>query len=482
VAADGITDAIREIQDRVRARYPDSTAGASAVPLPDLLPIAHARDAAGAKVAAIGTVNPRPPGFVNNIAQAVKRLVSRSLDWHVREQIEFNHGVMACVESTLSALNEFNYALHQVAQRNEAALAEIRAELATGFVRIEESAGQLAEEARELKDIRTHWSQWRQEWERKLSVNEVQFLRSVADLQAASQHRATLMESNFRDIAGAQHRDFTGALERSSAEMQKRMWEDFGRIREEYERLIHNELRVIRQRASAVAASAANAAQGEAAPLPSLELNFDSLRFADRFRGTPDYVKENQRFYVPHFQGCADVLDIGCGRGEFLSAMKDAGLSAHGIDLSEECVAICRSQGLQAVTADLFPYLENLDDASLDGIFCGQVVEHLPPERLPEFARLAAGKLRRGGVIAIETPNPECLAIFATHFYLDPTHTRPVPAPLLVFYLEEVGFGRIEVHKRFPVEESIVTVRELPREFLDRFFGALDYAVVARRL
>ncbi len=482
MAADGITDAIREIQDRVRARYPASTAGAAAVPLPDLLPLLHARDAAGAKVAAIGVVNPRPPGLANNIAQAVKRLVSRSLDWHVREQVEFNHGVMACVEATLTALNEFKYGLHQAALRNETALAELRTDLTAGLARIEAGAGQLAEEARELKDVRAHWAEWRQEWERKLSVNEIQFLRSVADLQAAAQHRATLMENNFREISGAQHRDFAGALERSSSEIQTRMWEDFGRIREEYERLIHNELRVIRQRASAAAAAAANAAQSPAAPQTPLELDFDSLRFADRFRGTPDYVKENQRFYVPHFQGCANVLDIGCGRGEFLSVMKDAGLSAHGIDLSEECVAICKSQGLQAGTADLFSYLENLDDASLDGIFCGQVVEHLPPERLPEFARLAGEKLRRGGVIAIETPNPECLAIFATHFYLDPTHTRPIPAPLLVFYLEEAGFGRIEVHKRFPVEESIAAVRELPREFLDRFFGALDYAVVARRL
>src|SRR5205807_3446929 len=121
----------------------------------------------------------------------------------------------------------------------------------------------------------------------------------------------------------------------------------------------------------------------------------------------------------------------GCGRGEFLETMRDAGVAARGIDLSEESVAICQSKGLAAETADLFEYLANLPESSLDGIFCSQVVEHLPPERLPEMIRLCASRLTRGGAIAIETPNPECLAIFPTHFYLDPPHTRPIPPALL---------------------------------------------------
>ena len=83
-----------------------------------------------------------------------------------------------------------------------------------------------------------------------------------------------------------------------------------------------------------------------------------------------------------------------------------------------------------------------------DGIFSSQVVEHLNPGRLPEMIRLCAASLRRGGLLAIETPNPECLAIFATHFYLDPTHTRPIPHPLMAFYMEEAGFGeQLEVHE-----------------------------------
>jgi len=423
----------REIRERVRARHPEGSA--AGVPLPDLMPIVHARDAAQAKVAAIGTVNPRPPGLLNSVVQALKRLVARLLDWHVREQVEFNRGVMNGLEAILQALSENNRALARLAAQAE----EFRAE------------------ARELKDIRTHWAAWRADWEQKLAANEIQFLRSVADLQGAFQHRATLMESNFRDLVRSQHADFTGALDRAGLEIQKRLWADLEKIRLEFERLIHAELRLVRQRA-ALAAHAAGPPPEPAPERPPL----DWLAFAERFRGSRESVQERLRVYVPRFAGRRAVLDLGCGRGEFLELMQKAGIPARGIDQHEEAVALCRERGLEAERAEIFSYLGGLADASLDGVFCAQVVEHLPPERLPELVRLAAAKLQRDGLLVIETPNPESLAIFATHFYLDPSHQRPVPPALLVFYLEEAGFDAIEV-KRFPPD-------------------GLDYAAVGRKL
>jgi predicted TPR repeat methyltransferase len=176
------------------------------------------------------------------------------------------------------------------------------------------------------------------------------------------------------------------------------------------------------------------------------------------------------------------VLDIGCGRGEFLETMREAGIPARGIDLSEESIATCRHKGLAAETADLFEHLESLPEASLDGIFCSQVVEHLPPDRLPEMIGLCASRLQREGSIAIETPNPECLAIFATHFYLDPTHTRPIPPALLAFYMEEYGIGRLEIKRISPALESMPSLATLPADFREQFFGALDYAVLGKKL
>jgi O-antigen chain-terminating methyltransferase len=110
------------------------------------------------------------------------------------------------------------------------------------------------------------------------------------------------------------------------------------------------------------------------------------------------------------------------------------------------------------------------------------MIEHLAPAHLPRLIRLIGRVLRPGSPAVFETPNPECLAIFATHFYLDPTHTRPVPAGLLTFYLEEAGFGRIDVKYLSPAIETMPALGDLPERFRDSFFGGLDYAVFARKL
>ncbi|MGD0777265.1 MAG: class I SAM-dependent methyltransferase [Candidatus Solibacter sp.] len=448
---------LHEVRDRVRARNPETAAGGVEIALPDLMPLVEARDAALGKVAAIGTVNPRTGGAVNAVVQAWKRLVARVLDWHVREQVEFNRKSVTCIDAAIEAMNECNRALVAMGNRLSA----------------QEKVGE------EMKDIRDHWADWRAEWEQKLAQNEVQFLRSVADLQGGFQHRVTLMDANYRDALLGQHSKFTGALERFSLDIQQRLWADLERIRLEYERLIYSELKTIRQRAavSGVSAEAPRGGTGAGALL-----GFDYGRFAERFRGTEEYVKAGQQLYLPYFRGCRNVLDIGCGRGEFLEMMQGAGIPAKGIDLDPESVATCRHKTLDAEVADLFVYLENLPEASLDGIFCSQVVEHLPPERLPEMIRLCASRLQRNGAIAIETPNPECLAIFATHFYLDPTHQRPVPHPLLAFYLEEFGVGNVEVRKLSPAAESLGSVKSLPEEFREAFFGGLDYAITGKKL
>jgi O-antigen chain-terminating methyltransferase len=441
---------LREVRERVRARNPETTAGGG-IALPDLMPLVHARDAALGKVAAIGTVNPRPGGLVNSLVQAWKQLVARALDWHVREQVEFNRKMVACVDSVIEALTETNRAISRL--------------------------GGLVEDA---EAIRKTWAEWSAEWQRKLQQTEVQFLRSAADLQGSFQHRVNVLDSNYRETVRMQHTAFSAELDQKTGDLQQRMWADLERIRLDYERLIYSELRTIRQRATIAAAPAA--VSSPAAPPSPAAPEFDYGRFSERFRGTEEYVRAAQEFYRPFFAGRRNVLDLGCGRGEFLDLMRELDVPARGIDLSDESVAICRHKGLTAENADLFEYLAGLPEASLDGVFCSQVVEHIPPERLPVMIRLAASRLERGGAIAIETPNPECLAIFATHFYLDPTHQRPVPHPLLAFYLEEFGVGNIEVRRLSPAVETMPSLRSLPEDFREAFFGGLDYAITGRKL
>jgi 2-polyprenyl-3-methyl-5-hydroxy-6-metoxy-1,4-benzoquinol methylase len=422
---------IGAIRERVRAAYPEGAV--SGVALPDLLPVLHARDAALAKVAAIGTVNPRPPGPLNAAVQVVKRAIARLLEWHVREQVEFNRSALAAIEATLEALNANNRALVQMAVR-------------------------VAKAEKQVDDERATAADWRAAWEQRLASTENELLRTIAELKAAFDFRAGQNAEQLEARLGAGLAALRIDLEKARAD---------------YEHTIHTELRLIRQRA------ALPANFGDRLPCPRNSV--DAGWFAERFRGPQDKVRTNQRFYVPHFAGCRDVLDLGCGRGEFLELMREAGIPARGVEASAEAVAVCRSKGLEVEQADLGAHLAAAPDESLGGIFCAHVVEHLPPERLPELIRTAAEKLRRSGVLAIETPNPECLAIFATHFYLDPTHVRPVPPALLRFYAEEAGFGNTEVHRLSPAVEETPALASLPADFREVFFGGLDYALIARK-
>ena len=148
---------LHEVRDRVRARNPESGGGDAKVALPDLMPLVHARDGALGKVAAIGSVNPRPGGIVNSLVQGWKRFVSRVLDWHVREQVEFNRKSIACIDAAIESFSETNRALLALGSR----------------IAAQEQIG------RDLTDIRNHWAEWRVDWENKLARNEMQFLRSV---------------------------------------------------------------------------------------------------------------------------------------------------------------------------------------------------------------------------------------------------------------------------------------------------------------
>ena len=456
-----LSEIVRAVRERVRERHPrhanDAGPAAPPVTLANLMPLVEARDAAQAKIAAIGSVNPRRGGIVNNLIQALKKTVARALGWFVRDQVTFNREMVAALEATIEALNEHNRSLAAVAA--------------------------LGREVASMRDMFQNSVAWRNEMEHRLSTNEVQFLRGVADIQGAFQHRATQMESNYREVVKAQHADYLGALDRTTADIHKQLWRDFEKMRGEFGKMIHDELRIIRMRSAQAPAPAAPPPESQPATETSMDVRgLDYTRFAYRFRGSEEEIRRDQEFYKPYFAGCHDVLDIGCGRGEFLETMRELGVNARGIDLGIESVEYCRGKGLRADEADLFTFLAEEQEGAFDGIFRSQVVEHLAPGRLPEMIRLCASRLRRGGILAIETPNPDCLAIFATYFYLDPTHTRPVPHALVEFYMEEAGMGEIEVRELSPAVDSMPELKELPEGFRERFFGGLDYAIIASKL
>src|SRR5207237_1031387 len=178
---------------------------------------------------------------------------------------------------------------------------------------------------------------------------------------------------------------------------------------------------------------------------------FDYRAFEDRFRGAPELIRERQAPLVECFRGVdGAVLDIGCGRGEFLSLMAAAGLDAYGIEESPELVAACRDAGLEAFRDDAITHLAGLPDAHLGGILASHVIEHLPGAELWQLLQLAAAKIRPGGLVILESPNPRVLAVSGTTFWLDPTHVRPVHPETAQFLLEQLGFTATEIRYQTP--------------------------------
>jgi 2-polyprenyl-3-methyl-5-hydroxy-6-metoxy-1,4-benzoquinol methylase len=176
--------------------------------------------------------------------------------------------------------------------------------------------------------------------------------------------------------------------------------------------------------------------------------------FEDQFRGTSDDIRARVTEYLPVFEGTSDVVDIGCGRGEFLALMRDHGISARGIDLNQAMVEVCREQGLDATAADALAYLRAQPDQSLGGLFAAQVVEHLEPRYLAQLLDAAFDKLRPGAPIVLETINPACWFAFFESYIRDITHVRPLHPETLKYLLIASGFQQLEIRYRAPYPEQ----------------------------
>lgn len=208
----------------------------------------------------------------------------------------------------------------------------------------------------------------------------------------------------------------------------------------------------------------------------------DYFRFESRFRGPVEMIREMQRPYVSCFAGPRPVLDIGCGRGEFLELLREAGLSAYGVDQDAGMIAECRARGLMVEHGDALAHLATLPDGALGGVYLSQVVEHMPPAAISRLLKAASAKLAPGGTLVAETPNTICEPAMR-NFYLDPTHVRPVHPELLRFLGEEAGLAFSHFHFTSAMPGYEPTRREigegLEREDVSQY---RDYAAIFRKL
>jgi SAM-dependent methyltransferase len=181
---------------------------------------------------------------------------------------------------------------------------------------------------------------------------------------------------------------------------------------------------------------------------------FSFLDFEDQLRGSEERIAVEQKKYVEWFAGAENVLDAGCGRGEFLELLRAAGVDARGIDTDPDMVAHCVSKGLRAQEGDLIAHLEGIDDTSLGGVFLGQVAEHLESATLMALPGLLFQKLKPGAAVVLETINPTCLTTFSGALYADPTHIRPIHPRALEYLLRAAGFEGATIMFSAPVAVS----------------------------
>ncbi|MCZ7356128.1 MAG: class I SAM-dependent methyltransferase [Candidatus Methanoperedens sp.] len=222
--------------------------------------------------------------------------------------------------------------------------------------------------------------------------------------------------------------------------------------------------------------------------------------FEEKFRGSTEDIRKRQSVYLEYFKNCKNVLDIGCGRGEFLSLLKENGIGARGIDMNEDMVLYCQKNGLEVSQNNALSYLTSLSDKSLDGIFSAQVVEHLQPADLISLIKLTYDKMQYGSYFIAETINPMCLSVFASSFCMDLSHVKPIHPETIKFLLESVGFREIQFIFLSSFHETIKLAKlkstenmnieekmrlEVMNQNIDKLnsllYGYQDYAVIGKK-
>ena len=207
--------------------------------------------------------------------------------------------------------------------------------------------------------------------------------------------------------------------------------------------------------------------------------------FEDKYRGTREVIKERLEVYLQFILPLKEIypnsvaLDIGCGRGEWLELLQENGFEAQGVDSDEGMLNVCHELKLNALQGDGIRYLQEYKDESVTVISAFHVVEHISFEDLQILVQEALRVLKPGGLLILETPNPENIKVASESFYLDPTHLKPLPSALLSFLPEFYGFAR---NKIIRLQESKDLINQEYINLMQIIEGVSpDYAVVAQK-
>ncbi|GDY14974.1 hypothetical protein LBMAG53_38520 [Planctomycetota bacterium] len=329
-----------------------------------------------------------------------------------------------------------------------------------------------------------------QEWLRNLSAAiERQASHPPAELIEMEQRR--LIEPWKAEISENLHglRNQAETWSRTTAaridELKRHQSDHQSVLREQERRYLRilSEIAAILPKEPAVAATVAKGEEGRL---------MDRLyaRFEDRFRGDRADIRQRLEIYLPEVRNSgagtlrAPVLDIGCGRGEWLELLTAEGLVGRGIDTSAAFAALAEKLGIEAEKADALAHLRAQPDGSLGAVTAFHLVEHLPFTVLLALIAECHRVLRPGGLLLLETPNPGNLLVGANWFWLDPTHLRPLPPGMLQFFVAQAGFSDAAVREVNPMrtqDREQLGLHELSPGLERVLCGPMDYAIIAHR-
>ena len=219
--------------------------------------------------------------------------------------------------------------------------------------------------------------------------------------------------------------------------------------------------------------------------------NYDSdslyVFLEDNLRGSHEEIKRRLKVYLPIIKEAGagaektPILDIGCGRGEWLELLRDERLQAKGLDLNKIMIKICKERGLDVVQDEALSFLKNLSDNSLGAVTGFHLIEHCEFGFLVELLDEIMRVLKPGGLVIFETPNPGNVIVGSCSFYLDPGHNKPIPGSLIKLVLEARGFNKVKITYLNPYRDDLKIANDdsdISKRFNDFFYGPQDYAVI----
>ena len=440
--------------------------------------------------ALVGQMPPEPPTFRGRFGARLVRLVQRLLFWYTPQIVHFQYSALKACESALRAFEGQAKSVRQL----EAGLKNVQQLGAENTERLEARLKNVQQQETEnVQRLEARLKNVQQQEAENVQRLEGELRREQNDREAAvaaAMSRAEILDWRLEVLRlhAVPRMDLEIArLTSQQTVQQERINREIARLRAQ---------QTVQEERIALLIQARNGLPELSSPATGQRLrqeemhNMDALYVAlqDEFRGSLPEIKKRLGVYLPKLAAAGigsesmPILDVGCGRGEWLELLREHQLHAAGIDLNRVVLAICQERGLAVMEADAVEHLRSLPEASLGAVTAFHLIEHLALPHLLDFLDAARRVLKPGGVAIFETPNPNNMFVSSRYFYLDPTHRHPIPVELGRFLAEARGFERVEILELhpWPIEHHVDTRTggDVATRFNECFYGPQDYAII----